>query len=188
MTDPLKEIYQHAEEKMKKSVEASTHELATIRTGKATTALLDAIRVDYYGQHVPLNQVGTVSAPEPRLLTIQPWEKTVIPEIVKAIQKSELGLNPQSDGNIIRLPIPALTEERRKDLVKLVHKLAEEGKVAIRNVRRDAIEHVKKIEKEKKISEDDSKKAQKHIQEITDKFSESVDKLIAGKEKEILAV
>ncbi|HLG93618.1 MAG TPA: ribosome recycling factor [candidate division Zixibacteria bacterium] len=186
--DLVKDIYHREEEKMKKSLEAVSHELASIRTGKATTALLDAIRVEYYGSLVPLNQVGTVSAPEPRLLTIQPWEKTVIPNIVKAIQKSELGLNPQSDGNIIRLPIPPLTEERRKDLVKLVHKLAEEGKVAIRNVRRDAIENVKKVEKEKKISEDDSKKAQKHIQEITDKFIELVDKMIAGKEKEIMEV
>jgi len=186
--DPLKDIYQHTEEKMKKSLEATAHELATIRSGKATTSLLDAIRVPYYGSHVPLNQVGTVSAPEPRLLTIQPWEKTVIPEIVKAIQKSELGLNPQSDGNIIRLPIPPLTEERRKDLVRLVHKLAEEGKIALRNIRRDALEHVKKIEKEKKISEDDSKKAHKHVQEITDKFTESIDKVIAGKEKEIMEI
>ena len=186
--DLVKEVYQREEEKMKKSLEAVSHELASIRTGKATTVLLDAIRVEYYGALVPLNQVGTVSAPEHRLLTIQPWEKTAIPNIVKAIQKSELGLNPQSDGNIIRLPIPPLTEERRRDLVKLVHKLAEEGKVAIRNIRRDAVEHVKKIEKEKKISEDDSKKAQKHIQEITDRFIESVDKLIAGKEKEILEV
>ncbi|MGH8003224.1 MAG: ribosome recycling factor [Limisphaerales bacterium] len=186
--DLVKEIYQREEEKMKKSLEAVAHELASIRTGKATTALLDAIRVEYYGSMVPLNQVGTVSAPEARLLTVQPWEKTVIPNIVKAIQKSELGLNPQSDGNIIRLPIPPLTEERRKDLVKLVHKLAEEGKVAIRNIRRDAVENVKKVEKEKKISEDDSKKAQKHIQEITDRFIESVDKLVAGKEKEIMEV
>jgi len=186
--DLVKEIYQREEEKMKKSLEAVSHEFASIRTGKATTVLLDAIRVEYYGSMVPLNQVGTVSAPEPRLLTIQPWEKTAIPNIVKAIQKSELGLNPQSDGNIIRLPIPPLTEERRKDLVKLVHKLAEEGRVAIRNIRRDAVEHVNKIEKEKKISEDDSKKAQKHIQEITDKFTESVDKLVAGKEKEIMEV
>ena len=186
--DLVKEVYQREEEKMKKSLEAVSHEFASIRTGKATTTLLDAIRVEYYGSMVPLNQVGTVSAPEPRLLTIQPWEKTAIPNIVKAIQKSELGLNPQSDGNIIRLPIPPLTEERRKDLVKLVHKLAEEGKVAIRNIRRDAVENVKKVEKEKKISGDDSKKAQKHIQEITDKFIESVDKLIAGKEKEIMEV
>ncbi len=186
--DLVKEIYQREEEKMKKSLEAVSHEFASVRTGKATTALLDAIRVEYYGSMVPLNQVGTVSAPEPRLLTVQPWEKTVIPNIVKAIQKSELGLTPQSDGNIVRLPIPPLTEERRKDLVKLVHKLAEEGRVAIRNIRRDAVEHVKKIEKEKKISEDDSKKAQKHIQEITDRFVESVDKLVAGKEKEILDV
>lgn len=186
--DLVKEIYQREEEKMKKSLEAVSHEFASIRTGKATTALLDAIRVEYYGSMVPLNQVGTVSAPEPRLLTVQPWEKTIIPNIIKAIQKSELGLNPQSDGNIIRLPIPPLTEERRKDLVKLVHKLAEEGKVAIRNIRRDAVEHVKKVEKDKKISEDDSKKAQKHIQEITDRFIESVDKLVAGKEKEILDV
>jgi ribosome recycling factor len=186
--DLVKEIYQREEEKMKKSLEAVSHEFASVRTGKATTALLDAIRVEYYGSMVPLNQVGTVSAPEPRLLTVQPWEKTVIPNIIKAIQKSELGLNPQSDGNIIRLPIPPLTEERRKDLVKLVHKLAEEGRVAIRNIRRDAVEHVKKIEKEKKISEDDSKKAQKHIQEITDRFIESADKLVAGKEKEIMEV
>ena len=186
--DLVKEIYQREEEKMKKSLEAVSHEFASVRTGKATTALLDVIRVEYYGSLVPLNQVGTVSAPEPRLLTVQPWEKTVIPNIIKAIQKSELGLNPQSDGNIIRLPIPPLTEERRKDLVKLVHKLAEEGRVAIRNIRRDAVEHVKKIEKEKKISEDDSKKAQKHIQEITDRFVESVDKLVAGKEKEIMDV
>ena len=150
--DLVKEIYQREEEKMKKSLEAVSHEFASIRTGKATTTLLDAIRVEYYGSMVPLNQVGTVSAPEPRLLTVQPWEKTAIPNIIKAIQKSELGLNPQSDGNIIRLPIPPLTEERRRDLVKLVHKLAEEGKVAVRNIRRDAVEQVKKIEKEKKIS------------------------------------
>lgn len=182
----VKEIYQREEEKMKKSLEAISHELASIRTGKATTALLDAIRVEYYGSMVPVNQVGTVAAPEARLLTIQPWEKTVIPNIVKAIQKSELGLNPQSDGNVIRLPIPPLTEERRKDLVKLVHRLAEEGKVAMRNIRRDAVEHIKKNEKEKKISEDDSKKAQKHVQEITDRHIESVDKLIAAKEKEIM--
>src|SRR4030065_2234428 len=152
-------IYAESEEKMRKSVEALRKELAGIRTGKATTNLLDGIRVEYYGNLVPLNQVASISVPEHRLLVIQPWEKRMIEEISKAILKSNLGLTPASDGNVIRLPIPLLTEERRKELVKLVKKFGEDTKVALRNIRRDANEHLSKAEKEKQLSEDDRRKA-----------------------------
>lgn len=184
----IKQIYAETEEKMKKAVEVLSRELASTRTGKATTALLDGIRVDYYGSHVPLNQVASLSVPEHRLLTIQPWERNLIPEITKAIQKSELGLTPSTDGNVIRLPIPPLTEERRRDLVKHVKKLAEESKIALRNIRRDANEHLKKAKTDKKISEDDEKHAEKHVQELIDKYIEAVDKLIKQKEAEIMEV
>lgn len=184
----IKELYADTEERMKKAVESGRRELASIRTGKATPALLDGIRVDYYGTMTPLSQVANVSAPDSRLLMIQPWEKRLIPDIVKAIQKSDLGLNPQPDANVVRLPIPPLTEERRKDLVKLVKKLAEDGKIAIRNIRRDAKDALKKAEKDKEISEDESRKAQEHVQEITDKYIELTDEMTKKKEEEVMEV
>ena len=184
----INEILSQTEEKMKKAVEATQRELAGIRTGKATISLLDGIRVDYYGSIVPLSQVANITTPDPKLLVIQPWEKKLIPEITKAIQKSDLGLNPQSDPNVIRLPIPPLTEERRKELVKLVKKLAEEGKIAIRNIRREANDSLKKAEKDKQISEDENRKSQEKVQELTDKYIESIEDLIAKKEKEVMEV
>jgi ribosome recycling factor len=184
----IKKLYADTEEKMKKAVETIRKELASIRTGKATTALLDGIRVDYYGTITPLSQVANISVPDPRLLVIQPWEKRLIPDIVKAIQKSDLGLNPQADVNVIRLPIPSLTEERRKDLVKLVKRLTEEGKVALRNIRRDANEALKKAEKNKEISEDESRKAQEQVQEILDKHIELLDEMTKKKEAEVMEV
>jgi len=184
----VKKIYAETEERMKKAVEAIKKEFASIRTGKATTSILDGIKVDYYGTLTPLSQVANVSAPDARLLVIQPWEKKMIPEIVKAIQKSDLGLNPQSDANVIRLPIPSLTEERRKDLVKLVKKVTEEGKIALRNIRRDSIEALKKSEKDKNISEDESRKAQEHVQKITEEYTEKIEELLKKKEQEIMEI
>lgn len=183
-----KKIFAETEERMKKAVEAIKKELASIRTGKATPSLLDGIKVDYYGTMTPLSGVANVAAPDPRLLVIQPWEKKMIPEIVKAIQKSDLGLNPQSDANVIRLPIPQLTEERRKDLVKLVKKVTEEGKVALRNIRRDSNEALKKAEKNKEISEDESRKGQERVQKITEEYTEKVEELLKKKEQEIMEI
>jgi len=184
----VKKIHTDTEERMKKAVEAIGKELASIRTGKATTSLLDGIRVDYYGTMTPLSQMANIAVPDARLLVIQPWEKKLIPEIVKAIQKSDLGLNPQSDPNVVRLPIPPLTEERRKDLVKLVKKVAEEGKVAIRNIRRDSNDALKKAEKDKEISEDESRKAQERVQEITDEYIENIEEMLKKKEQEIMQI
>ena len=184
----VKKIHTDTEERMKKAVEAMRKELASIRTGKATTSLLDGIRVDYYGTMTPLSQVANISVPDVRLLVIQPWEKKLIPEIVKAIQKSDLGLNPQSDPNVIRLPIPPLTEERRKDLVKLVKKVVEEGKVAVRNIRRDSNDDLKKAEKDKEISEDESRKGQQRVQEITDEHIETIEEMLKKKEQEIMEI
>ncbi len=184
----LKKIYAETEERMKKAIEAIRKEFASIRTGKATTTILDGIKVDYYGTPTPLSQVANVAAPDARLLVIQPWEKKMIPEIVKAIQKSDLGLNPQSDANVIRLPIPTLTEERRKDLVKLVKKVTEDGKVALRNIRRDSNEALKKAEKSKAISEDDSRKGLEHVQKITEDSIEKIEELLTKKEKEIMEI
>jgi ribosome recycling factor len=183
-----KEILQTAEKHMKSTIEKMEAELVTIRTGKASPALLDSVKVDYYGSKVPLKQVANVVVPDPKLITVQPWEKPLIGEIVKAIQTSNLGLNPQSDGTFIRIPLPPLTEERRKELVKAVKHMVEEAKVAIRNVRRDAIEKLKKIEKEHKITEDDLHRGQKEIQDLTDRKTVDLDKIFAAKEKEILEV
>jgi len=181
-------IFAEAEQKMRKTLETLRHELAGIRTGRATTNLLDGIRVEYYGNPTPLNQVASISVPEHRLLVVQPWEKKMIEEISKAILKSNLGLNPVNDGNVIRLAIPALTEERRKELVKLVRKFGEDAKVAVRNVRRDANEHLLKAEKDKLISEDDRRKAQESSQKITDKYIEEIDKILQAKEAEVMEV
>jgi ribosome recycling factor len=184
----IKQLFVETEKKMKKALEASQHELATIRTAKATTALLDGIKVDYYGTKVPINQVAAISVPEARLILVQPWEKNMSGEIEKALLSSDLGLNPNSDGHVIRLPIPPLTEERRKELVKVVHRLAEEGRVAVRNVRRDANDELRKAEKSGDLPQDDSKKAQDHIQELTDTYVNKVNEIMEAKEKEIMEV
>jgi ribosome recycling factor len=183
-----KKIYGDTEERMAKALEAISRELASIRTGKATPSLLEGIKVDYYGTMTPLSQVANIAVPDARLLVIQPWEKKLIPEIVKAIQKSDLGLNPQSDPNVVRLPIPPLTEERRRDLVKVVKKVAEEGKVAMRNIRRDSNDAFKKAEKDKDISEDESRKGQEHVQEITDDHIEKIEETLKKKEQEIMEI
>jgi ribosome recycling factor len=183
-----KEAIARAEEKMKKSLEAVRHELASIRTGKATTALLDTVKVEYYGSMVPLNQVASVSAPEARLLVIQPWEKNMLKVIAHAIQASDLGLNPQDDGQVLKIPVPALNEERRKDLVKMVKKLAEEGRVAIRNVRHHTNDELKKLLKDKAIAEDDEKRAIADTQKLTDRYVEQIDELVRKKEAEVMEV
>lgn len=182
------EVIKHSEESMKKSIETLKHELMGIRTGKANPGLLEGVRVNYYGQAVPLRQVANIAVPEPRLITIQPWEKAMIPEIDKAIRASELGLNPQIDGALIRLPIPALTEERRKELVKVVKKYGEDTRVAVRNVRRDTNERFKKMEHEHKISEDEMHARVEEVQKMTDKFVKLVDEVLVAKEKEIMEV
>ena len=182
----LKEILNNADEAMNSAIEHLQHELAGIRTGKANPALLDSIKVEYYGQKVPLNQVASVAAPDPQLITIQPWDKGVIVDIEKAIQGSELGLNPQNDGTIIRLPIPQLTEERRKELVKVVKRVGEDAKVSLRNIRRTANDDVKNLEKKHEIGEDEMHTNQEEIQKLTKKFVENIDEIISSKEKEIL--
>lgn len=184
----LNRIHADTNDRMAKALEAIKREFASIRTGKANASLLDGIKVDYYGTMTPLSQVANISAPDSRLLVIHPWEKKLIPEIIKAIQKSDLGLNPLSDPNVVRLPIPALTEERRKDLVKLVKKVAEEGKVAVRNIRRDANDALKKAEKGKAISEDESRKGQDKVQEITNEHIEKIDEMVKHKEQEVMEV
>ncbi len=173
---------------MSKAVEVVRDELSKIRTGKATTALLDGIKVDYYGTMTPLKQVANVSTPDVHTVSVQPWEKTMIQTIEKAILNANLGLNPANDGSIIRVPIPPLNEERRKELVKLVKRFGEDGKIAIRNVRRDAIEHLKKAEKEEHFSEDERKRAEQECQKLTDRHVKDVDNLLDHKEKEIMEV
>jgi ribosome recycling factor len=180
-----KTILQNAKTKMEKSTNLFAQELSKLRTGRASPALLEGIKVEYYGSILPLNQVATISIPEPRLIVIQPWDKTVLPEIEKAIFKSTIGLTPNSDSNVIRLSIPPLTTERREELIKLTQRLAEEAKVAVRNIRRDANGEVKKEEKEKKISEDESFNTQEEIQKVTDDFVKKIDEILAKKEKEI---
>jgi len=177
-----------AEEKMTKSLQAIKREFASLRTGKASPSLLDSIRVDYHGTILPLNQVASVSAPEPRLIVVQAWDKGVVGEIAKALQTADLGLNPQVEGNIIRLPIPPLNEERRRELVKHCKKIAEEGKIAIRNIRRDANDALKKAEKDKEISEDNHKKAADKVQEMTDQYIEKIEDAMDTKEKDIMEV
>ncbi len=177
-----------AKQRMDKSIEAFRVEISKIRTGKATTALLDGIKVDYYGTPTPLNQVGNVSVLDVHTISITPWDKTMVQPIDKAILASDLGLNPISDGTNLKIPIPPLTEERRKDYVKLVKKFGEESKVALRNVRRDANEHLKKLEKDKKLTEDELKEAEKETQKLTDEHITKIDEMIKHKEKEIMEV
>lgn len=172
--------------KMEKSIGLLTQELSKVRTGRASPALLDGIKVEYYGSVLPLNQVATVSIPEPRLIVIQAWDKQALPSIEKALHKSGIGLTPNNDGNVIRLPLPPLTSERRAELSKLAQKLAEECRIAVRNIRRDANNDVKKEEKEKKITEDQSFKVQDEIQKMTDDYIKKVDETLKKKEKEIM--
>ena len=182
----MQEVLRKAEQDMKRAVEAAVKAFNGVRTGRASTSLLDGIHVDYHGNPMPLNQLANVATPERRLITIQPWDPSSIPAIEKAILKSDIGITPSSDGKIIRLAVPSLTEERRKELVKVVHKLAEEGRVVIRNVRRDANEGLKKLEKKKEASQDDVRKATEQSQELTTKMIKQLDELLAKKEKEIL--
>ena len=174
--------------KMDKSIQSFKKDISTLRTGRANSSMLDTIKVDVYGQMMPIEQLGTISVPEARLISIQVWDKANISLIDSAIQKSEIGINPQIDGQIIRLRIPDLTEERRKDLIKVLKNMGEKGKVSIRNIRREANEDLKKKLKDKVISEDDNKKFEKNIQKLTDSNIENIDKILADKEKEILQI
>lgn len=184
----LKEVFSSQEERMKKSIEALKRDYAALRAGRATPALLDRVMVEYYGAPTPINQVANVSVPEPRMITIQPWDKGMLSDIEKAIMKSDLGLNPNSDGTMIRLSIPQLTQERRTELAKSIHKKAEDAKVAVRNIRRDANDVIKKLEKDKAITEDENKKAQDDMQKLIDKYIKEIDNVMATKEKEIMEV
>jgi ribosome recycling factor len=185
---PLKPMVADAKGRMRSTVDAVLRDLGTMRTGRASVAMLDTIRVDYYGTATPLNQVGNLSVPDPTLITLQPWDPSLLPAIEKAIRTSDLDLNPQNDGKIIRIPIPSLTEERRKNLVKVAHKQAEEGRVAVRNVRRDANEHLKKLLKEHDVSEDDEKQALAEVQKLTDQHIEEINAALKKKETEIMEV
>ena len=184
----LDDIYLEADEKMSKVIAAFQREMANLRAGRANPSLLDRIEVDYYGTSTPLNQLAGISAPEPRLLVIQPWDKNAMGEIEKAILKSDLGLTPNNDGSVIRLAIPQLTEERRKELVKFVRKKSEESKVSIRNIRRDANDSIKKLEKASEISEDEHKRAQDSVQEMTDEKIKEIDAITELKENEMMEV
>jgi len=184
----MNDIKSNSEGKMKTTLKALKDEFNTIRTGRASAALFDKIRVDYYGQPTPLNQIATISIPEARLVVIQPWDKSTLNEIEKAIQKSELSVNPSNDGKVIRINIPPLTEERRKEFVKVARNIAEQSRVAIRNVRRDANEELKKLLKEGEISEDEEKKLAEEIQKLTDQYIKEINTLLEDKEKEIMEV
>ncbi len=184
----VKDVEGHVKTKMEKAISDLQHEMAHIRTGRASLGLLDHIRVDYYGTPTPLNQVANLHVPEPSLITVQPWDVSQIGPIEKAIRTSDLGLNPSNDGKMIRLPIPPLTEERRKDLVKKLHGVAEHHRVSLRNIRRDGNEAVKKLAKDKKITEDDDKKAHDEIQKLTDAYMSKIDQAAKTKEKEIMEI
>lgn len=184
----IREVLTDAEQRMRATLDVFRRELAALRAGRASPALLDKVRVDYYGTQVPISQLATISVPEPRLIVIQPWDRSALPEIERAIQKSDLGLTPQSDGKVIRLVVPQLTEERRQELVRQVRKMAEQERVAIRNVRREAVELVREWEREGAISEDEARRALDEIQKLTDRYIELIDQALEAKEKEILAV
>ncbi len=182
----VESVFNEMSHKMNVTIEHLGRELAGIRTGRASLGLLDGIHVDYYGVQTPLNQVANLSIPDPLTISLQPWDASMAPVIEKAILASDLGLTPSNDGKVIRIPIPPLTEERRRELTKVVRKAAEEAKIAIRNVRREGVDHIRKMEKEKKISEDDARKANDGIQKITDESVTTVNKLEAEKEKEVM--
>ncbi|HEU5298346.1 MAG TPA: ribosome recycling factor [bacterium] len=184
----INDVMADAKTRFAKAIEATRHEFGSIRTGRASPVLLEQIRVDYYGTPTPINQLATVTVPEPRLLVISPWDKKFVKEVERAIMKSELGLVPNSDGSHVRVPIPPLTEERRKELVKVAHRHAEEGRVAVRNIRREAKEMIEELEEGGDISEDDSKRGLEELQKLTDKAIADIDALLAAKDKEIMEV
>ena len=183
-----KSEFQVYEDKMRKSIDSVSADFASVRAGRANASVLDRISVDYYGSPTPIQQIASISSPDPRMLVIQPWDATALKSIERAIQESDLGINPQNDGKAIRLSFPQLTEERRKELVKQIKKYAENGKVAVRNIRRDAMETFKKKEKSSEITEDDLKQAEKDLQKLTDDSCKKIDELLAKKEKELMAV
>jgi len=184
----MKEINKEFDAKMGKTIEVVKSDFASVRAGRANAGVLDKITVDYYGAPTPLNQVAAISTPDPRVLQIQPWDVSILKAIEKAIQVSDLGINPQNDGRVIRLMFPQLTEERRKELTKQVKKYAEDAKVAMRNIRRDGMDYVKKLKKNSEITEDDQKKAEKDLQDLLDKYIKKVDDSLAAKEKELMAI
>jgi ribosome recycling factor len=184
----IDELLEDAKRRMNKSVEATAHEFNTVRTGRASAALLDRIQIDYYGQLTPLKQLATINVPEPRLLTIQPYDPGSIKTIERAIQESELGLTPNNDGKIIRLPIPQLTEERRKELVKVVKHLAEDGRVAVRNIRRDVMHDLKELVRDGEVGDDEERRAEEKAQKLTDEHVGKIDQLLKAKEAEIMEV
>ncbi len=184
----IKDMINETDGRMNKTIEHLTQDLATLRAGRANPAMVDRLMVSYYGQATPLNQLANITVPEPRLLVIQPWDKSSIPEIEKAVMKSDLGINPSNDGNVIRLAVPQLTEERRKEIVKVVKKRGEEAKVAIRNIRREQNDFMKAAEKDKVVFEDESKKGMEEVQKITDKYIKDIDSIMAAKEKDIMEV
>ncbi|MCA1796462.1 MAG: ribosome recycling factor [Geobacteraceae bacterium] len=184
----IQDVEKQAKKSMEKAIDALQREFRRVRTGRASADILDEVRVEYYGSPVPLSQVGTISVPEARLITIQPWEKNIIPDIEKAIFKSDLGLTPSSDSNMIRIPIPPLTEERRKEMVKQIKGKTEEARISIRAARQEANSALKKLEKEKEITEDDLKRAEKQVQDLTDSYVKKVDEIFAAKEDELMEV
>ena len=184
----MKEVNKEFDAKMQKTIDVVMSDFASVRAGRANAAVLDKITVDYYGTATPINQVAAISSPDPRTLMIQPWDGSLLKAIEKAIQTSDLGINPQNDGRVIRLGFPQLTEERRRDLTKQVHKYGEEGKVALRNIRREAMDEIKKQVKKSEITEDDQKQLEKELQDLTDKRCKDIDELTAKKEKELMAV
>lgn len=184
----IKDILKEANDRMAKAVDHVKSEMMKIRTGKASVGMLDSIKVDYYGTPTPISQVANVSTPDFHTITVQPWDKTVIPTIEKAIMSSDMGLNPANDGSLIRIPIPPLNEERRKEMVKVVKKTAEEGKIAIRNIRRDDMEKLKKTEKEDHVSEDERKHGETELQKLTDNHIKEIDRITEAKEKEVMEV
>jgi ribosome recycling factor len=184
----IDDLITDATRRMDKSVESTHNEFNTVRTGRASTALLDRVNVDYYGQPTPLKQLATINVPEPRMLTVQPFDPTQIRAIEKAVQESDLGLTPSNDGKLIRLPIPQLTEERRRELVKLVRRYAEDGKVAIRNVRRDVMRHLEELVKNGEVGDDEERRAETQVQKLTDEHTKTIDDLMKHKEAEIMEV
>ncbi|HET9437933.1 MAG TPA: ribosome recycling factor [Gaiellaceae bacterium] len=184
----IEDFLADAKRRMDRSIEATHHEFNSIRTGRASPALLDRITIDYYGTPTPLKSLASISAPEPRLLVVQPFDPGAIKNIERAIQESDLGLTPSNDGKLVRLPIPALTEERRKDLVKVVRRVAEDGKVAIRNVRRDVMQHLKELVVNGEVGDDEERRAEAQVQKITDEHTKSIDDLLKAKEAEIMEV
>ncbi|MEN3026878.1 MAG: ribosome recycling factor [Chlorobiota bacterium] len=183
---PIPDVLQRAREHMTKTVEHFQHQLARLRTGRATPALIEHIRVDYYGVPTPLSQVGTISVPEPRMLVIQPWDRSLLNAIEKAILQSDIGVTPTNDGSVIRIVLPPLSEERRRELVKVCKKYAEEARIALRNIRRDYMEELRRVEKEERLSEDERRRGEQELQKLMDKFTEEIERILERKEKEIL--